>query len=86
MDRLSKGLSRNQRGANMLARHLLTHLGIAAAAVLILPLFGMSWPTALLIGLMAGCASMAFGSGHDAERHGTADRPDSKHARVDAEE
>lgn len=86
MDRSRKGPSRNHRGVNMPARHLMTHLGIAAAAVLILPLFGMAWPTALFIGLMAGCAAMAFGLGHDAERHGTADRPASKRARIDASE
>ena len=47
----------------MIFRHLLIHAGIAAAAVLVLPLFGVAWSTALLVGLMAGCLAMAFGHG-----------------------
>lgn len=61
----------------MLARHLLVHVGIAAAAVIVLPvLFGVAWSTALLVGMMAGCAAMAFGVGHGGHQHPTRPRSD----------
>jgi hypothetical protein len=57
----------------MAARHLLWHIGIAAAAVVVLPLlFGVAWSTALLVGMMAGCLAMAFGVGHGGHQHGSA--------------
>jgi hypothetical protein len=56
----------------MVARHLLMHVGIAAAAVIVLPtLFGLAWSTALLVGMMAGCAATAFGVGHGGNQHPT---------------
>jgi hypothetical protein len=56
----------------MLARHLALHVGLAAAAVMLLPvLFGVAWSTALLVGMMAGCAAMAFGIGHGSHQHDT---------------
>ena len=56
----------------MLARHLLVHFGVAAAAVVVLPvLFGVAWPTALLVGLMAGCMAMVFGVGHGSHHQDT---------------
>lgn len=70
----------------MFARHVLWHTGIAVGAVLVLPLFGVAVPTALLVGLMLGCAAMAFGVGHAGERHQPADQADSKRARADASE
>lgn len=48
----------------MLARHLLWHLGVAAAAVVVLTAFGMAWASALVIGVMAGCVAMLFQGGH----------------------
>lgn len=66
----------------MVARHLLWHVGLAAAAVVVLPvLFGVAWSTALLVGMMAGCAAMAFGVGHGGHGHGTTTRTDTSKTR-----
>ena len=44
--------------------HLLRHLGIAVVGLVVLPVFGVPWQTALYVGLMAGCVLMGFGGGH----------------------
>jgi hypothetical protein len=47
-------------------KHHLRHIGIVVVGLVVLPPFGVPWPTALYIGLMAGCVLMAFGGGHGA--------------------
>lgn len=44
--------------------HLLRHVGIAVVGLVVLPVFGVPWQTALYVGLMAGCVLMGFGGGH----------------------
>jgi hypothetical protein len=48
----------------MIARHLLRHVGVAAAAVVVLTAVGVPWASALPIGLMVGCVAMLFHGGH----------------------
>lgn len=49
----------------MTMRHLLWHLGVAGAAIVVLAGAGVPLASALPIGLMAGCVAMAFGMGHN---------------------
>ena len=44
--------------------HLLRHLGLVVVGLVVLPVFGVPWQTALYVGLMAGCVLVAFGGGH----------------------
>lgn len=60
----------------MIVRHLLIHVGLAAAAVLVLLLFGFAWSTALLVGMLAGCVAMAVDHGRHARHGGRGERGD----------
>jgi hypothetical protein len=59
-------------------RHLALHIGVMAGIALVLVFLGVQLGTALVVGMVAGCAAMAFGGGHGASTfgaHGTGREP-----------
>jgi hypothetical protein len=60
--------------ANFRLRTLAQHIGITAGITFVLVVLGLELGTALLVGMVAGCAAMVLGGGHGASTlggHGT---------------
>ena len=53
----------------MIAKHLAVHVAVFAIAVATLILLGAPLPTALLVGMLAGCFVMLLGMGRHGGRH-----------------